>query len=112
MKMAAPATQRRKGGLPTNDERMRRRAHRRNPHAWPRVRPLDKLRRRSPLCIVPDLMRFASVRFVSALISILGTSVSGCALSGGARLGSASPDTTAIRRDIAYLSSEALEGRG
>ena len=45
------------------------------------------------------------------IVVALGPALSGCALT-GPRRGAASPDTTAIRRDIAYLASDALEGRG
>ena len=58
-------------------------------------------------------MRFATHRIVSIAIGVLTPVVlSGCALAGGGGRGASNPDTTSIRRDIAYLASDALEGRG
>jgi peptidase M28-like protein/PDZ domain-containing protein len=58
-------------------------------------------------------MRLPISRLLAAAFAItLSGWLPGCAgLTTGSR-GAATPDTTAIRRDIAYLASDALEGRG
>jgi len=44
--------------------------------------------------------------------ALLPFALAGCALAGARGHASTTPDTIAIRRDIAYLASDALEGRG
>ena len=58
-------------------------------------------------------LRFRHVpgRFVAALV-VTAACRSVSSSPAPSALGAASPDTTAVRRDVAYLASDALEGRG
>ena len=58
-------------------------------------------------------MHLTSSRIAVFVFGLLGTvTLNACVTASSGRGGAATPDTVAIRRDVAYLASDALEGRG